>query len=70
MFVFSFGYANFAIKVETHTEPDQFGQPPEIFRNLTYSGGAQDLSCWRFLQRFHFEGNFLLKGTFCKMKEI
>jgi hypothetical protein len=21
-------------------------------------------------QRFHFEGNFLLKGIFCKMKEI
>ena len=23
-----------------------------------------------FSQRFHFEGNFLLKGIFCKMKEI
>jgi hypothetical protein len=22
------------------------------------------------MQRFHFEGNFLLKGNFCKMKEI
>ena len=24
----------------------------------------------RFEQRFHFEGNFLLKGFFWKMKEI
>ena len=34
-------------------------------KGLNY-GGRQG----QHKQRFHFEGNFLLKGIFCKMKEI
>jgi hypothetical protein len=29
-----------------------------------------EATAWEVNQRFHFEGNFLLKGIFCKMKEI
>jgi hypothetical protein len=36
--------------------------------NSTMTEGEGNLS--QQDQRFHFEGNFLLKGIFCKMKEI
>ena len=38
-------------------------------RNFDFENGSTALSATD-AQCFHFEGNFLLKGNFCKVKEI